>query len=64
MDKLSFGAGIATSDMDATTGEDVLGYYANVSYAFTGNVNTYVEVGGNDEDDTEVGYAAGVQVSF
>ncbi|GLS92261.1 porin [Psychromonas marina] len=61
---VGFGAGIAYSDMEATTGEGILGYYVNLSYEFTSKVNTYIEVGGNDMDDTEVGYAAGVQVAF
>jgi len=39
-------------------------YYANAAYRFTSNVNAYVELGGNNKDDSELGYAAGMQVSF
>ncbi len=44
--------------------DDVNQYYANASYAFSDNVNTYFEIGGNDDDDTELGYVAGMAISF
>jgi predicted porin len=63
MDKTTFAAGVATNDV-ADVDEDVMGYYVNAAYAFSGNVKAYVELGGSDADDTELGYAAGMQVTF
>jgi len=55
-------AGYANIDTDGAS--DVNQYYANASYAFSDNVNTYFEVGGNDDDNTELGYVAGMAISF
>jgi len=39
-------------------------YFVNVSYAFSDYVNLYAEIGVDDGDNTEVGYATGMQVEF
>ena len=62
MDNTTFAAGVANIDTDGS--DDVTQYYVNAQYAFTGNVGVYAEIGGNDADDTELGYAAGMEVSF
>ncbi len=63
MDKAFVSGGWSITDIDAN--DDKLNtYFANVGYAFNSNVTTYVEVGSNDGDDSEVGYYAGMAVSF
>lgn len=66
-DKVQFAGGVANIDVesaDATIDGSQIDYFLNASYAFTSNVNTYIEIGGNDVDDSEFGYAAGMQVTF
>jgi len=62
MGKAQFAVGWALID-----GEDqdtINDYYINASYAYTNSVNMYVEVGDSDDDNTEFGYVAGMQVTF
>jgi predicted porin len=61
LDKAKFAAGWANVDDSV---DDFNQYYVNASYAFTGNVNVYAEIGGSDEDDTETGYAMGMEINF
>lgn len=63
MDKWEFGAGFASIDADADPDLSYQ-YFINGAYAFTSNVNTYVEIGSNDSDDSEFGYAVGMQLTF
>jgi len=63
MNKTFVSGGWSITDKDGD--EDKLNiYFANVGYNFNSNVTTYVEVGSNDADDSEVGYYAGMAVSF
>ena len=69
----------ATFDVASTTGvalgmqnqeedgsEDVTGWYANVTYKFpeAKNVRLFAEIADTDEDDTDMGYLAGMRVKF
>lgn len=63
MDKAFVSGGWSITDTD-TDDDQFNTYFANVGYAFNSNVTTYVEVGSNDKDDSEVGYYAGMAVSF
>jgi predicted porin len=63
LDKARFAAGYAVFDV-ADQDKDVKNFYVNASYAFTGNVNVYAEIGGSDADNTETGYAAGMEINF
>jgi len=60
LDKVAFAAGWSVEDAATKTNK----YFANVAYAFNGNVTTYIEVAGNDVDDSEFGYVAGMAVKF
>lgn len=63
IDKVVLAGGWAYVDKDDTEHE-LNSYYANVTYNFNSNVNVYAEVGGDDADDSEVGYVAGMTVTF
>ncbi|WP_319822996.1 MULTISPECIES: porin [Marinobacter] len=69
----------ATIDVTSTTGvaigmqnqeedneEDVTGWYANVTYKFpeAKNVSVFAEIADTDEDDTDMGFLAGMRVKF
>jgi len=54
----------AWSLVDEENDDKVNKYFVNAAYKFNNNVTTYVEVGGNDTPDSEVGYALGMAVSF
>ena len=62
-ENIQFAGGVASIDNDANE-DAIIEYFVNTSYAFNSNVNAYVELGGSDVDDTELGYAAGMQVTF
>jgi len=63
MDKAFVSGGWSITDTDGDD-DQFNTYFANVGYAFNSNVTTYVEVGSNDKDDSEIGYYAGMAVSF
>lgn len=63
MDKTFVSGGWSITDVDGLD-DKYNAYFANVGYNFNSNVTTYVEVGGNDADNSEVGYYAGMAVSF
>jgi len=63
MDKAQFAVGWSLEDEEGAS-DEVNAYYINASYAYTGSVNMYVELGDSDADDSEFGYAAGMQVTF
>jgi len=58
-----FSAGWGISDADALD-DKVNYYYVNTSYWFNHNAGVYAELGGNDDDDTELGYVVGMVVEF
>jgi predicted porin len=62
MDKTSFNIGMTNMDTDGS--DDYNSYYANVSYAVAKNATVFVELGDNDIDNQDMGYAAGLQVRF
>ncbi|WP_428239922.1 porin [Gynuella sp.] len=45
-------------------GDTVSQYYLNAKYAFAEKAYTFAEIGGNDVDDSELGYAVGLAVKF
>ena len=56
---------IIFASIDNDANEDaIIEYFVNTSYTFNSNVNAYIELGGSDVDDTELGYPAGMQVTF
>ncbi|MEL0630563.1 porin [Psychromonas aquatilis] len=63
IDKVVLAGGWALLDAD-NADHEVNSYYANVTYNFNSNVNVYAEVGGDDAEDSEVGYVAGMTVTF
>ncbi len=64
MDKLTFAAGVDFVKYDATATEDETNYFVNAGYAIAPATTLYAEVGGNDKDNSEVGYAVGAKVAF
>jgi hypothetical protein len=63
MDKYGFNFGLADHSYDASS-SDFTEYYANVSYAVAKNATVFVEVQDSDADESDMGYAAGLTVSF
>jgi predicted porin len=63
---VTVGAGYVTLDHDTDTQEDIAGWYANVIYKFptAKNVRLFAEVGNTDEDDSDMGYLAGLRIKF
>jgi predicted porin len=71
MDKVGFNFGAVSADLnteaeaaDLAYGEDYVEYYANVSYAVAKNATAFFEVQDSDADNSDMGYAAGLTVSF
>lgn len=71
MNAWKFGAGVASHDynleyVDANGDkvEDYVDWFANVSYMITANAKLYTEIGGDDKDDSELGYGFGIEASF
>ena len=67
VDKMAYSA--AWSVVDTDNADKVNNYFVNAAYSFNSNVTAYVEVGGDDGldstgNDTELGYAVGMAVSF
>ena len=62
VDKMAYSA--AWSLVDEDTQDKVNKYFVNAAYSFNSNVTAYVELAGNDLDDSEIGYAAGMAVTF
>ncbi|WBA09448.1 porin [Salinivibrio kushneri] len=60
--KTTYAIGVDNKDVDS--GDDVTGYYANVTYALHNNAKVYAEVGDNDADNNDWGYVAGMEVKF
>ncbi len=69
MDKFGFNFGIVQNNMnddveDDFGAEDHSEYYANVTYAVAKNATVFFEVQDSDEEDMDMGYAAGLKVKF
>lgn len=62
VDKMAYSAAWSLVDTDGV--DDVNSYFVNAAYSFNSNVKAYVELAGNDIDDSEIGYAAGMAVTF
>ena len=62
VDKMAYSA--AWSLVDEDTADKINKYFVNAAYSFNSNVTAYVELAGNDLDDSEIGYAAGMAVTF
>lgn len=67
VDKMAYSA--AWSVVDTDNADKVNAYFVNAAYAFNSNVTAYVEVADDDGldstgNDTELGYAVGMAVSF
>ena len=59
----SFAAGWA--GIDSNTSPDLDNhFYANTAYTFNDYIEVYAEIGADDSDDSEVGYATGMIVAF
>lgn len=58
----SVAAGYALESPDK--GEDVGTWYANVQYKLNKYSKVFAELGDNDEDDSDMGFLAGMQVKF
>ncbi len=63
MNAWGFAAGVANNSWDVAD-VDVLTWFANVSYDLARNTNVYVEIGGSDKDDEELGYGFGIEAKF
>ena len=61
--KAQFATGWSLTDAD-NVDDKINTYFVNASYAFSSNVSSYVEIGGDDVDDSELGYVAGMAVTF
>jgi hypothetical protein len=64
MDKVGFNFGVVDTDFEAAGSEDYTEFYANVSYAVAKNATAFFEVQDSDATDSDMGYAAGLTVSF
>ena len=68
--KASFATGWSLTDFDLNSrngGDKLNTYFVNAAYAFSSNVTSYIEIGGVDgsaELDSELGYVAGMRVTF
>ncbi len=62
MDKLTYSAAAGMSDAEGA--EKLVEYFAGVEYQVSDLATVYAQVGGNDVDDSELGYATGLKVAF
>ncbi|MGM0569823.1 porin [Marinobacter sp.] len=60
------GVAIGMQNQEEDNSDDVTGWYANVTYKFPSqkNVSVFAEIADTDEDDTDLGYLAGMRVKF
>ncbi len=63
-EKTTITAGFNMNDSDVDGYEEVSEYYANVQHKLHKNVKVFAEVGNSDEDDSDMGYMAGMQIKF
>ncbi|MCZ4371950.1 porin [Vibrio diazotrophicus] len=64
VDKWKFATAVASTDFDAAASEDFVQWFVNAGYGIAPNTTLYAEVGGNDKNNTEVGYGFGVKATF
>jgi hypothetical protein len=64
MDKVGFNLGAVDTDFEDKAKEDYTEFYANVSYAVAKNATAFFELSDNDKTGVDMGYAAGLTVSF
>lgn len=62
MDTLEGAAGITQLSPDE--GDEVMYWYANLAKAVHKNVSVFAEIGNSDEDDSDMGFLAGMRVKF
>ncbi|WP_010323933.1 porin [Marinobacterium stanieri] len=57
---------VGVVNTDPESGDDVTEWYANVTYKFATqkNVSLFAEIADTDEDDSDMGYLAGMRVKF
>lgn len=62
----STGVAVGIQNQETDGSEDVTGWYANVTYKLPAqkNVSIFGELADTDEDNTDVGYLAGLRVKF
>lgn len=60
------GVAVGMQNQEVDGNEDVTGWYANVTYKFPAakNVRLFAEIADTDEDQTDMGYLAGMRVKF
>ena len=63
MDKTSFNLGLSDVDSDDNS-DDVQMWYANVNYKVAKNTKVFLELSDTDVDNVDMGYAAGMAISF
>lgn len=63
---ISAAVGLQNIDDNGSGIDDVTGWYANATYRFPTqkNVSLFAEIGDTDEDDSSIGYLAGMQFKF
>lgn len=66
--KYKLGGGLdgatGVSQISPDQGDDLVQYYSNIGYSFSKNTKVFAEIGGNDADNTEIGYLTGLRVRF
>ena len=63
IEKTTLSVGYSLSDKDGAA-DEINSWFVNAGYALAPNTTAYVEVGGNDVDNTDTGVALGVKASF
>ncbi|WP_367986755.1 porin [Vibrio sp. NTOU-M3] len=63
IESVTLAAGYSMSEHEDSA-SDVDNWFVNAGYGFAPNTTAYVEVGGNDKDNSETGVAIGVKASF
>ncbi|MDN3683502.1 hypothetical protein QW180_02440 [Vibrio sinaloensis] len=64
MDKLSFAAGVSNTGYSEDGVDSHTDWFLNTGYGIAPNTTAYVEVGGNNKDDSETGFGVGIKASF
>lgn len=64
LDVVALATGYSLSSDDVDGSDDLNAWYVNAGYPIAPNTTAYVEVGGNDEKDSQTGFAVGVKASF
>ncbi|MDE1231895.1 porin [Vibrio aestuarianus] len=63
IEKTTLSVGYSLSDKDGAA-DKINSWFVNAGYGLAPNTTAYVEVGGNDVDNTDTGVALGVKASF